>query len=66
MRAAVILAGVALGLGGFLAAVIYSIIIGSGCNGTDAGEPPSPDSRAPRCATRRLSRGLCSRWGSRP
>ena len=44
MRAAVILAGVVLGLGGFLVAVIYSIIIGWGCNGTDAGEPPSPDS----------------------
>lgn len=44
MRAAVILAGVVLGLGGFLVAVIYSIIIGLGCNGTDAGEPPSPDS----------------------
>jgi hypothetical protein len=44
MRAAVILAGAVLGLGGFLVAVIYSIIIGLGCNGTDAGEPPSPDS----------------------
>jgi len=44
MRAAVILAGVVLGLSGFLVAVIYSIVIGWGCNGTDAGEPPSPDS----------------------
>jgi energy-converting hydrogenase Eha subunit A len=44
MRAAVILAGVVLGLGGFLAAIIYSIVIAWGCNGTDAGEPPSPHS----------------------
>jgi energy-converting hydrogenase Eha subunit A len=44
MRAAVILAGVVLGLGGFLAALIYSIVIAWGCNGTDAGEPPSPHS----------------------
>lgn len=44
MRAAVILAGVVLGLGGFLLAVIYAYIIDLGCEGSDAGEPPSPGS----------------------
>ena len=40
MRVAVILAGVVLGLGGFLVAAIYGFIIGWGCNGSDASEPP--------------------------
>jgi hypothetical protein len=47
MQAAVILAGVVLGLGGFLVAIIYSIIIDWGCNGTDAGEPPRRTPWAP-------------------
>jgi hypothetical protein len=44
MRVAVILAGVVLGLGSLLVAGLYALIIGFGCSGTDAGEPPSPDS----------------------
>ena len=44
MRVAVILAGVVLGLGGLLLAVIYAYIIDLGCEGSDAGEPPSPGS----------------------
>ena len=44
MRVAAILAGVVLGLGGLLVAVLYVFIIGWGCNGSDASEPPSPDS----------------------
>jgi uncharacterized membrane protein len=44
MRVAVILAGVVLGLGGLFVAVIYGFIIEWGCNGSDAGEPPSAGS----------------------
>jgi hypothetical protein len=44
MRVAVILAGVVLGLGSLVVAGLYVLIIGFGCSGTDAGEPPSPDS----------------------
>jgi hypothetical protein len=44
MRVAVILAGVVLGLGSLVVAGLYVLIIGLGCSGTDAGEPPSPDS----------------------
>lgn len=44
MRVAVLLAGVVLGLGGLFVAVIYAFIIGWGCNGSDAGEPPSAGS----------------------
>jgi hypothetical protein len=44
MRVAVILAGVVLGLGGFLVSVLYLFIIGWGCNGSDASEPPSSGS----------------------
>ncbi len=44
MRAAVILAGVVLGLSGLFVAVIYGFIIEWGCNGSDAGEPPSAGS----------------------
>lgn len=44
MRVAVILAGVVLGLGGFLLSVLYLFIIGWGCNGSDASEPPSSGS----------------------
>lgn len=44
MRVVVILAGVVLGLAGFWLVVIYGYIIGLGCEGTDAGEPPAPGS----------------------
>ena len=44
MRVAVIVTGVALGLGSLFVAGIYALIIGFGCSGTDAGEPPSADS----------------------
>lgn len=40
MRVAVVLVGVGLGLLGFWVAAIYGFIIGFGCNGTDAGQPP--------------------------
>lgn len=42
MRVVVILAGLVLGLGGLFVSVIYGYIIGLGCEGTDAGDPP-PD-----------------------
>jgi hypothetical protein len=44
MRVAVILAGVVLGLGSLVVSGLYVLIIGFGCSGTDAGEPPSADS----------------------
>jgi hypothetical protein len=44
MRVAVIVAGVVLGLGSLVVSGLYALIIGFRCNGTDAGEPPSPDS----------------------
>ena len=42
MRAAAILAGVVLGLAGLVVSAIYLLLIGWGCEGTDAGDPP-PD-----------------------
>jgi hypothetical protein len=44
MRVAVIVAGVVLGLGSLVLSGLYALIIGFGCSGTDAGEPPSADS----------------------
>lgn len=44
MRVAVIVAGVLLGLGSLIVSALYTLIIGFGCSGTDAGEPPSADS----------------------
>jgi hypothetical protein len=44
MRVAVIVAGVVLGLGSLIVSGLYTLIIGFGCSGTDAGEPPSADS----------------------
>ena len=44
MRVAAIVAGVLLGLGSLFVASVYALIIGFGCSGTDAGEPPSPGS----------------------
>jgi hypothetical protein len=44
MRVAVIVAGVVLGLGSLVVSGLYALIIGFGCSGTDAGEPPSADS----------------------
>jgi hypothetical protein len=46
MRVVVILAGGLLGLVGLFVAVIYWVIIGFSCNGTDAGDPPTPGSSA--------------------
>lgn len=46
MRVAAILAGVALGLAGLFVSVIYLLLIGWGCEGSDASEPPAPGSRA--------------------
>lgn len=44
MRVAVIVAGLVLGLGSLAVSGLYALIIGFGCSGTDAGEPPSADS----------------------
>ena len=44
MRVAVILAGVGLGVLGLWVAALYGFIIGFGCDGTDAGQPPPPGS----------------------
>jgi hypothetical protein len=46
MRVAAILAGVVLGLAGLLVSVIYLFVIGWSCEGTDAGDPPTPGSTA--------------------
>jgi hypothetical protein len=46
MRGAAILAGVVLGLAGLLVSVIYLFVIGWGCQGSDASEPPAPGSTA--------------------
>jgi hypothetical protein len=42
MRVALILTGIALGLAGLFVAATFELIIGVGCHGTDAGEPPPP------------------------
>jgi hypothetical protein len=40
MRVTAILVGIVLGLVGLLVAALFGLIIGFGCEGTDAGEPP--------------------------